>query len=95
MSYKIKFIFEFTNFDAKQPRFKKEIKLPFPPYKGLEIHSRNSTIVNLYPVQKMIYDLDEGIFICYLSWTPVKEMTGSDWQQLFKNLEMEGWVQIG
>jgi len=92
--FKVKVIYTVKDGSKVLPRFKLNLSLPFPPSNDIIISRASSVIIPLGPFEKIIYDYETGIFICHLTWTPIKELNGEEWRQLFWNLESEGWEQI-
>lgn len=92
---KYKVVFVHTVNDGKlNPRFKLVLRLPFIPSKDIKISRKDSVIIPLHPINKVIYNYEAGNFVCHLSYTPVHILDSIEWDQLYKNFKDEGWERI-
>lgn len=94
--YKVKVIFEVQD-GEKSARFRMDLKLPFVPTKDTVISKKDSVAIKLGPFEKVVYNLDDKRFICFIEpWSPGEDSShrDDDIKQVIKNLLTEGWARI-
>ncbi len=91
--YKVKVIFEIEG--DWGARFRMDLKLPFAPTKDTIISKRSAVVIKLGPFEKVVYNLDNNKFTCWIKpWSPSGENKEDDIKQTMKNLRTEGWTRI-